>query len=304
MNAMSSQITASAPRNILASRAMLASLNVSKWAARKLDKRVTQEAIDANKAQDSAGRFNKVLIAGDALAKIVTIEGAARAYHLERTLPWLDTGARLLPAKAFASYAEATRKFESDFMGAVESFLAAYPAMRDDARARLGEMYDPEDYPAEQELRRKFSFGRRLLPVPDAADFRVDIGDASAALIRAEIEEATTDALRAATRDVWERIEKVCRRMVDSLRDYKPATHTSKAEGVFRDSLVDNIRDLVALLPVLNITNEPTLTDIAERMSRELCRHDAKELRESDNLRTKTADAADAILNQVSAFIA
>ena len=155
------------------------------------------------------------------------------------------------------------------------------------------------------EIADQFGFKTRILPVPDASDFRVDLGDADAAAIRADIEQASHEALAGAMRDAWERIAEAVGRMVERLNGYKPSKGKGdKASNTFRDSLVGNVRDLVALLPVLNLTNDPRLADVAARMERDLCQHDADDLREDDNARASTARAAQAILDDVAGFLA
>ena len=64
--------------NVLSSKAMLAGLNITQWAARKVDKKVTRETNDAHGAAHDAGRYNKALIAKEALAAIVAAANAAR----------------------------------------------------------------------------------------------------------------------------------------------------------------------------------------------------------------------------------
>ena len=291
--------------NILSSRAMLAGVKISIWSARKLDKKVTRETNDAHGASADAGRYNKALLATDALSKIVAASSAARAYHYERTLPWLDDGARILPALAYETYATKLREIRGDFDSAVRAFVEDYPGFVADARARLNGMFNADDYPTADQIAGKFGFDVRILPVPDARDFRVDIGDAQGAEIRREVEKATREALDRATRDAWERITAVVGAMVEKLNAYKPAKRQGdKVMGIFRDSLVENVRDLVAILPSLNLTGNARLASICDRMGAELCAHDADALRDSDNFRTATAEAAESILAEVRDFLA
>jgi hypothetical protein len=283
---------------------MLCGLTIRQWSARRLDRKVTDEVNASHGAAADAGRYNKALVAKDALAGIVTAANAARSLHYARTLPWLDEGARILPAAGFEAYSNAMRDLRHAFEAAVAAFVAAYPSYVDDARVRLNGMFDPADYPEASEIADRFAFGVRILPVPDAADFRVDLADAQAAEIRAAIESAARDALANATRDAWQRVAEVTGRMVERLNAFKPGGPNGRAENVFRDSLVENVRELASILPGLNLTNDPALARIAERMESDLCQHDAADLRDSDALRRDTAKAAAAILAEVSDFLA
>lgn len=292
-----------APASLLSSRAMLAGLTIRQWSARKLDRKVTDETNRAHGASADAGRYNKALIAKDALAKIVSAANAARSVHYARTLPWLDDGARILPSMAYDRYAPTMRQLRADYEAAVAEFVANYPSFVADAQSRLGAMFDPNDYPSESEVKGRFTFAVRILPMPDANDFRAELSDNQAAMIRAEIAQASTEALNAAMADVWNRITDVVGRMVERLKAYKPAENGSKAEGIFRDSLIENARELLYMLPSFNLTNDPFLADIADRICADLVQHSADELRESATLREDTAKAAEQILADVSAYL-
>ena len=165
-------------------------------------------------------------------------------------------------------------------------------------------MFKAADYPEAADLRNKFAMDCKVLPVPTSDDFRVDISDAQAQRIRAEIEEQVGEATRAAVRNIFERIAELAERMVDRLGAYKPATKKGeRSEGVFRDSLVENVRDMIAVLPALDITGDPRITSLTERL-KVLAEHDASVLREDEGKRRDVAHEAQAILDQIGDFLA
>ena len=118
-----------------------------------------------------------------------------------------------------------------------------------------------------------------------------------------KLKSATREALETAMRDAWQRISDAVARMVERLNAYKPGANGSRAEGIFRDSLVENIRELCAVLPSFNLTNDPQLAAVTDRMERELCAHGADDLRDSEVLRQDTAKAAESILADVAAYL-
>lgn len=290
--------------SILSDKAMLSHIRVSTWTARKIDRKVTDDINKANEAAADAGRYNKLLLDKDALAPIMSVVSEARTYHYSRTMPWSDEGARLLPALAYMSYVAMVAVHKNKFEAAVSDFLATYAQNVECARKRLGNMFRESDYPTVSEIKTKFAFEMIINPVPAGDDFRVNVGDAQAEQIRADIEERAERQLRDAMGDLYRRIGKVTESMVDRLRAYKPAKGQSKAEGIFRDSLVENVRELAGLLPTLNVTSDPHLAALAKRMQDELTLHTAEELRDNSRLRESVADAAAAILDDISDFLA
>lgn len=287
----------------LSNRAMLCTLSIKQWSGRKLDKKVTAKVnAEAGAAQD-AGRYNKSLIAKDALATIAQIVGKARADHVFISLPWMQDGSRIMPADAFSSYTARMQSHREAFEAAVAEFVANYDSYVSEARDRLGDMFDPAEYPAPHEVAGKFDWSINVFPLPDASDFRVDLGDAKTAAIRAQIETTMNAAMKDAMQDAWARLHKVVKAMSDKLRDFKPATAEHKASGVFRDSLVQNVRDLVEVLPMLNVAGDAALAAKIDEARAKLTTTDAKTLRDDPDARREVQQAAAQIADDLAAFM-
>lgn len=302
MNAIAINPLKHAPAGIpLPERAMLASVTVCQWSGRKLDKTATAETIAANRAESDAGRFNKQLVASGHIAAIAKISGKARNTFYHLTAPWLDIGGRILPAAGYDRFMAEMSGLRREFEKAVSAFVAAYPGMIEESRNRLGDMFHESDYPTAKEIARRFAFDIAILPLPAASDFRVGIPDSAA--IQADIEQRTKSAIETAMRDTWERLAETVEHMAEKLRDYQPGGENGRATNVFRDSLVENIRDLVSILPGLNLTESPQLARISELVEAHLCQHDASVLRDDTAKRAQTARAAETIAKALSDFI-
>lgn len=301
MNAITSIPSAS---SALASRAMIVSLTISQWSAHRLDRQVTDEVNRDHGAADDAGRYNKKLLPKEALAGIVSVVSETRTEFLKRTLPWMDNGSRIMSADGYMAHMSWIRSQSAKFDREVDKFIAAYPGYVNDARARLNGMFKQEDYPEVEVLRGKFGIDCKVLNVPCADDFRVAMSEAQAMNIRRDIERQVTEATSAAVRDIYARVADVAGRMVERLNAYRPAKGKGdKSEGVFRDSLVENVRDLIAILPALNITGDPALTAMVDKL-KPLAEHDAAVLREDETIRKDVAAEAQAILDSVAGFLA
>lgn len=301
---MNAHVSAPALINPLATSAMLARFSVTQCTFRKVDKRATDTVNTGANAKSDAGRYHKALIASEALGKITSAVSEARVFHYEHTLPWLDDGARILPAAGYALYSEGMHRLRVDFEAAVESFIAEYPNFVTAAVARLGDLFDASEYPDVSTIRQKFTFGIRILPMPDAGDFRVNISEGVAQAIRADIESSTREALESAMSDAWRRIVEQVGRMAEKLAAFKPAQGANKAENVFRNSLVENVRELVEILPSFNLTQDAFLSRTIQRMRDELCTVNADKLRDDAAARADVVASAADILADVSAYLA
>lgn len=280
----------------LNARAMLVSLNISLWTARKLDKRITAEVNTQHNASNDAGRYNKHLLPGDARSydTLRKAAQAARDTYYTQTLPWSADGARILPAMNFMEFSAQMRKHRAEYDAALADFLADYPSLQANARVLLNGMFNPADYPAPGDLAGRFGFALNFSPVPDAGDFRVDIADDAAATIRQQIEKNAREAEARAMRDLWDRLHDATAAMVDRL---------SQPDAIFRDSLIGNMRELLAILPRLNISNDPALAALADEADRKLAAYHPQDLRDDKATRAAVAADAAAIMDKMRDFM-
>lgn len=277
----------------ISSKAMLVDLRISRWTARKLDKRASAEVAANNAVQSGAGRYYKSLIEGDALTAINKVADLARAYHYRMTLPWLDSGPRTLKSTAYFDYMEAMQDYASQFDAAVTGLINDYPLYRQEARRLLGTLFAADDYPDTEEVKQRFGFRVRVMPLPTAGDFRVELGDGVSDEVREQIEADTRGAVKASLSEAYDRVRKVTEAFVGRLA--QPGT-------VFRDTLVDNARELAEVLPALNFTDDPHLAAIAERLANELTRFDPVDLRKDEGARRAAYVTAKDIHKDVSDF--
>lgn len=292
-------VTAGSDLASIGSRAMLVDLTIKKWAARAKDKKVSAQVAEDNGSDPTMGSYSKLLLAKDALKEINEIATSLYAEHIRRTLPWLDNGARMLSASGYFEYSALVAAAEVKWDAAVARFIANYDSYHNAAIVSLGLLYDPNDYPEAAQLRKKFAIGYNVFPIPDAQDerLRAAVGADEAEKIAIKITEAQNSAYAAAVQTVYERIADVISHMSEKLRAY--TVTADGTTGVFRDSLVDNVKDLVGILPTLNVTGDPMITEITARLETELCAVPAVDLRVNSRARTRVADSADAILAQM-----
>jgi len=292
--------TLSVPDPSLSSRAMLCSLSVSMWSARKHDPEASEEIAQRHGAQPDAGRFHKVLLPKAALAEIQKIVSEARQEHYFMTLPWDDNGYRVLPAAAYMDHTEKMRGLASQFTPAVEALGRQFGQLVEEARVRLGGLFRPEDYPPPEELCSKFSFETKVMPLPDAGDFRVTLGDEEKERIKRQITAAVEASLQVGSRELWQRLYEAVSHLAERLQAYKVTG--DGIEHPFRDSVVTNLVKLVDVLPKLNVTGDPELERLAAEVRSSLL-IDPQELRKSESVRTETAKVAAAISARMAGYM-
>ena len=274
-------------------KAMLIHLHIREWTARKYDKAVSNKVKDDYQAKKDAGRYNKQLIAKEKIKEIRRIVLAIRTYNDENTLPWDDNGVRMLPAANYLDYVKEMNRFKSEFEIEVREFLQIYPDIIDAEAQRLGDMFNKDDYPDMATIEKKYSFTTKIVPVPNGDDFRVTLNEDEVSSIKDEITKKVAQSTKVAMQDLWKRLFKVVEHMIDRLSD-----KTNK----FNDSVVGNIESLCDILPKLNVTNDSQLAQSVNDIKNELTKYEPQALRDDKEIRNKTADAAQKILNKMKSY--
>ncbi len=275
----------------LHTRAMLVSLRISAWSARKYDRKVSQDTAAAHGTTLDAGRYNKHLLPGDAPAYKALVSHIAdlRVQHYAQTLPWSDDGWRHLPVKNYQAYTDMVRAGMHEADSLLAEFIREYPMYQASARTVLNGMYSDADYP--DNIASKYSWGVEYNPVPSGTDFRVSIAQDEIQAIAARTEERVKQAFSEAQQDA-------VRRLADCVS--KIHERLAQPDAIFRDSLIGNARELCGILTRLNLADDPKLETL-RRETELLAMAEPSTLRDNPDVRIDTANRAQSILDAMTA---
>ena len=284
--------------NILQKKAMLVQFSAAVYSGRKKDKNAAVSVSKEFGNEIQLGNYVKQSIPAEHLKGIQSAVNEFRIFLYTHTLPWSHKGELLLSTDLYEKIMEKEREIKIQFENLVFIFLENYEKYQIEARSRLNGLYNPADYPCISKIQKKFSWDIDFSPVPAGNDLKVDLAEADIKKISADIESKNDIALKNAMNSVWQRIFDA----VKSLSDKMKETRQVKGEDVspiFRDSIIENIRELVSLLPSLNITNDPALEQARRDLESDLAGVDPEILRESKETRKEIAEKADQILNNI-----
>lgn len=284
-----------------AKTALLVSLNIRVYSAKKVDPKVTKKVAADNGTDSDAGNYQKNLVPKEAIEPITKAVSALRSFHTENSLPWLDEGVRCLPTMNYEAYKTELETLKDAFDTAVRDFCDKWPEIVDNAQKKLGKLFNANDYP--QDIRGRFSCSTRFMPMSTSDDFRINVSDSEREILRQQIEGTVAGAQTAATADLYRRLGESVKAMADRLRAYTVDPVTGKTSAPFRDSLVENLRDLVALVPRLNFAEDAELEAVRVLVESELCAVDADGLRDSDTVRAGVAESAEGIAARLGEYM-
>jgi hypothetical protein len=278
--------------------AMLVELSVSQWTARKLDRTVSDELVANKHAQDKgAARVNKHLLAGRTELEVITkFVTETRATVYDNTLPWSDSGIRLLPSAKFMEFNAKLQQAEDKFYGLVTEFVTVYPSLITAQAMALGNMFKREDYPHPSDIEHRFRFNVNYMPVPSSGDFRVDIGNDAQEELRKKLSALADERVEHAMKDIKTRLLDHLKRMSDRLTiDYVSGEAVPRK---FHDSLLEGAHDLCEMAQSLNVINDHQLADARKALLKAIGNVDVKDLRKDIGARTEVKTQVDDILSK------
>jgi hypothetical protein len=290
----------------LSERAMLVSLHINVWGGMAIDKEVSEEVNESFSADKTeAGRYSKRLVAKQFFKSMSVAHSTLKKTHKVLTLPWEDDGTRILSTVSYVRYhadmLDGKRRAEAE----VKKFLA--PEYRkeyiNEARVRLGDMFNEDDYPSELELKKKFSIDLEVKKVPESKDFRAKLSEDATKAIVKDIEQRCDMRIEKAMNDVFERVAEKVGNLKEKLKNYQPAKDGKRSNGIIRDSIVYNINEFAQMMPLLNITGDKRIDDLQKQLLDDLVAHSPEILRSDVKVRQQVLSKADALLKKVKGYM-
>ena len=281
--------------------AMLVSLRIAAWSGRLYDRQASNHVAAHHDAAASAGRYNKRLLPKAAFAALTATMSACRKTHYEQSLPWDDQGSRLLTVANYERYTGLLDRLRERMVRERARFIEDYDDNIDQARLDLARLFRIEDYPSKEALQGRFGIRYRIVPVPDADHFMARLASDDTDRVKRDIERQIEERLHDAVGDLYRRLGEAVERVSDRLQegdDGKPL--------VFRDSMISNIRDLVDIVPRLNIFGDDRLAQLCQEVKDRIAHADPDALRPSPqfnpNVRHQVKRDADALMQRFAGY--
>lgn len=278
----------------LSSSAMLVSLSISLWTARKLDRKVSNDVDISNSTMTKAGNYHKNLLAGDdSLSSIQKLAGLIRTYHITQTSPWNDNGDRLLTTSQFFDYKQEMARLEKQYWDLVKDFVAGYGTRISAAAFQLGSLFDRGEYPDVDQVISKFGFKVNYAPLPESGDWRVDINNEGLNGLKDSYDKLYESNLEKISADNYDRLFKILTKLSFGLR-----TNEDGTKGKIYESVLDNAKELCSLLTHFNVKGDTQLEAMRIQLEDNITGIDVKDIKDSDYVRVTLKREVDNILDK------
>lgn len=249
----------------IANRAMKAVFHRGVGAAR----RIRDEAAEAAVKQqfgDEGQIVTRKLFANKAslIFKRNQIANEMYTYHMKLTLPHGDDGSRLLPNGVYFDYTTEMSAFETQLKALDSQILVQYDQLVDeDVKFRVAALIaqgktpavDRAEYPSKERIEGYLYAQWHLEPIATANDFRYQVDPSIVERLNGRLKQMEDDL----------RFEFV-RRLADPMKRFveKLSVGIGEQGSIFRDSMIENLNELVQLLPKLNVNNDARLTELID----------------------------------------
>ena len=278
----------------IASSALIVNLSRSVPDLVKNDPEAAKALARIKNADVGAVTARKSLIDSPALKDLQRLSREIYQWHIKNTVPWGDLGQRLVANAALIDYKNTMNKFEIQFEALANKVVFEYPACCGRAQNRLGDLFDPALFPSVEELRRKMSLRVTYEPIADPSNFIVQIGDQAAEEMKRQYNEVLSNRMEGISNYIYEKLREPLTNLVKRI-DYE----ADDAPTGFRNTIVDNVMQIVELMGTCNFNNDPKIDRLKRELRNALKGVTPDALREDSGLRRHTKQEVQKIIDQL-----
>jgi len=249
--------------------------------------RKTLTSEQKNQAADSFGAEGKFLSAGKklldtshpAFKAVTAIKGRCQSYWKAVALPYPEPGIRLIRQQQLNEFDNQIIRFKAELAEAVEHLDRHYGELRSAAQRRLGNLFDPSDYPVS--LIGLFGIEHdypSVEPPNYLQQLNPELYEQECQRVQARFDEAVQLAEQAFLEELS--------KLVDHLGERLSGTVDGKPK-IFRDTALTNLTEFFDRFQALNIHSNEQLDELVERARRVTHGIEPQQLRENGSLRQK-----------------
>jgi len=267
---------------------MIVDYSASVWTARKKDHKASANVNYVNNADKGVANVSKNILGScPELEEVVKYAANVRNnVHYRMTLPWLDSGPRLLTTAQYFKYHGDMTQCQQEFYTLVDKFLEAYPYLIAGAQAKVGGMFNAEEYPTLDSVRSKFAFRITYDELPDGGntgDWRLDLPHETLQGVLADDATVHQNRLQGAMDSVWHRLHDNLTTLVHELEVDEEGKGNRLYQTVF-----DRAIELTNMLGTCNVTGDSQMEAMRRQLDEALHGTNLEQLKNIRTFREET----------------
>jgi hypothetical protein len=293
-----------------AGNAVLVRLSWSFMEGRRSNKSLVTGIATQHHANESDISVTNRLLDKKFLKEIKSLRTKTLDFHKKNTLPYDDSGWRLLPARNLTKYRKFLLEAEEKLAFLKGDLDASYDAMKLDAQVRLNGLYNEALFPTREQVQDSYSMTARYEQVSIPSQLYLstastDLNNAMRNEMARDIEANLLESHKANFTRLAEALQHLLSRIQVPVKKVNVLGGSIAVQGEqlhFRNASVDAIKDLINAGESMNFSNDPKFSAILQRLEKKLLPDlSANTLRESAEHREKVASVLETEVSDILA---
>lgn len=267
-------------------------LKTSVWGARK---KLPKESMDVKDATKDMFTGTKYLISREHTARMESIRSHAWKYLYNFSLKFDIEGFVYIPKKYIPDVHQKLLEFKEDFYEEVDEFIPHYPEYVEEARFKLGKLFNFTEYPDPSTIsnyfRFKWAFLRVSVPGPESNVLSPEMYIEAENQFKDILHDACTEAVRGLTAELSKTLDHLYNQISGS------------GAKRFQQRSIDKLTNFVNEMKHMNITNDVELAAVSDKIQSLVGGVEAKDLKKDDNFRMGITTGMEQIRTELSKMV-
>jgi hypothetical protein len=246
---------------------------------RKLSDVQTKQAADTfHAATDLVTASKRLIDTKNATYRTLTaLKSQASGYWRSMTLPYPQEGVRLIKQSDIAAFEDKLREFKEQLAAAASNLQLEYESIKEAAREKLGDLFNPADYPPT--LEGVFDIKWEYPPV-EPPNYLMTFNPELYQQEQSRIQQRFETAVIMAENAFAEQLQEMIAHLVERLTDEPDGT-----KKTFKATAVENFKEFYDNFRRMNIRSNAQLEGLIRQANDIVSGVDVKELRKDGTLR-------------------
>ena len=255
--------------------ATVVNFTTSRWYDSRKDDRISDAGAHTTGADPAAVTSHKKLLGTRRSEYLAVSREVSRAEKIHEKLgqPYRH-GRRILPNAMLMDYIAAMEEQRAKLVEDKDRFRAALPAILAQAQRDLGPLYDPTQYPDEDQIVERFDFSYDFEPLP-VGEHLVNMPDGFEESLQEQVETKVHEHMQAAVTGAWKKVW-------DALDGIVARAMTP--EIIFKRSLLDKLENCLDTVRGFNVLDDSDYEKLITDIENDIMRRDAKDYRADPDL--------------------
>lgn len=246
---------------------------------RKLSDLQTKQAADTfHAATDLVTASKRLIDTKNATYRTLTaIKSQASSYWRSMTLPYPQDGIRLIKQSDIAAFEDKMREYKEQLAAAAANLQLEYEAIKNAAREKLGDLFNPADYPPTLEG----VFGIRWeYPPVEPPNYLMTFNPELYAQEQTRIQQRFEAAVVMAEDAFAEQLQEMVNHLIERLTDKQDGT-----KKTFTASTIENFKEFYENFKRMNVRSNAELETLIAQANDLVSGVEVKELRTNEDVR-------------------